>query len=370
MIQHHSIKVLKGHQQYSILLGNGMFQSIPEWVQRSLKPTKIIILTNDKVKKLYGLELLNNFKKHHLQSEIFTIQDGEAYKNQKTLFSILNHLRRNKFQKDSCLLALGGGVVGDVGGFTAAIYMRGISLLQVPTTLLAQVDASFGGKTAIDFDGVKNLLGTFYQPKAVFIDPLVLRTLDKRNIRTGLAEIIKYGIICDPDLFKFLELKCEDILHLESSPLLHAILRSCEIKSEIVSQDEKEEGIRAWLNYGHTLGHALEAQYQFKGITHGEAISVGMRFASLLAYKLGVCNAATLARQSRLLWKVGLIPKLKTFDVKSILEKMTLDKKAKGGVNQFILTRKIGLVSIQRNLPSAAIYSALMKIRAEVCESC
>jgi 3-dehydroquinate synthase len=369
MIKHHSIKVKTNDRQYPILLGNGMIRFIPEWVERSIKPSKILLLTNENVKKLYGTDLLKKLNQFHPNSELFSVKDGEIHKNQKTLFSILDYLKNNKFQRDSCLLALGGGVIGDLGGLASSIYMRGISLIQVPTTLLAQVDASIGGKTAIDYGDIKNLIGTFYQPKAVFIDPLVLRTLNERNICTGMAEIIKYGIICDAELFQYLELNYEAIKRLESIPILHSILRSCEIKARIVSKDEKEKGIRAWLNYGHTLGHALEAYYQFKGITHGEAIAVGMRYASLIAHKLGICNSVTMERQSQLLQRVGLMPRLKPFDVKSVLEKMTLDKKVKGGQTQFILTRKIGLVSIQRNLPSTAIYSALKQIRAEVCES-
>ena len=267
-------------------------------------------------------------------------------------------------------MALGGGVIGDLAGLAASIYMRGISLVQVPTTLLAQVDASIGGKNAIDFGGIKNLIGTFYQPKGVLVDPDLLKTLDERNFQTGLSEIIKYGIIFDSRFFGFLESNMDSLLRRERLPLQYAISRSCEIKALIVSKDEKEKGIRAWLNYGHTLGHALEAFYRFGGITHGEAIAIGMRFASLLAFKQGLCNQATVDRQWNLLWRAGITPKLKRFDIKTVYEKMTLDKKARKGKTQFVLTRKIGLVSIQKNLPSSAIYSALRQVRAEACEPC
>ena len=354
--------------KHPILIENGLIHSLPEWVYRELKPSKVMILTNKKLEKLYGKKVLSNLKKYNKATFLYSVKDGERFKNKETLFDILSQLRKYKFQRDSCLLTLGGGVVGDLGGFAAAVYMRGISFVQFPTTLLSQVDASVGGKTAIDFGGIKNLIGAFYQPKGVLIDPEVLSSLDDRNFRTGLSEVIKYGIIYDPRFFKFLENNILLLLRREPKVLLQAIYRSCQIKSLIVSKDEKEKGIRAWLNYGHTLGHALEAYYHFEGITHGEAIAYGMRFASLLALELGLCDQSCVDRQWNLITKSGLNSKLKKFDIKTVHEKMTFDKKAKKGKAQFILTRKIGLVSIQQNLSSSAIYSALRQVQAEACE--
>jgi 3-dehydroquinate synthase len=356
-------------KNYPIQIESGLLDYVPAWVIKNIHPSKIMIVTNEKIEKKYGKLLMSGFKKRRLPACAFIIKDGESYKNEKTLFSILKQLRKMEFQRDSCLLALGGGVVGDLSGFAASIYMRGISFVQVPTTLLAQVDASIGGKNGIDFEGIKNLVGTFYQPVSVLIDPLVLKTLDDRNIRTGLAEVIKYGVIYDARFFRYLEGNLDRLLHREMKALLTVIVRSCQIKASIVSNDEREKGKRVWLNYGHTLGHALEAYYQFKSITHGEAIALGMRFASLVAFQQGLCNQTTVDRQWNLLRRAGLIPKLKTFDIKSVYEKMLLDKKVKNGRVQFILTRKIGLVSIQQNLPSSVIYSALRQVQAEACES-
>ncbi len=364
-----TIKLSTPTQQYTILIQKGLFHSSSFWIRRNINPSKVLILTDRRVEKLYGNALLKEFGNQHLSTYLFSIPNGEIHKNKVSLFAILDQLRKLKFQRDACLLTLGGGVVGDLGGFAASIYMRGISLLHVPTTLLSQVDASIGGKTAIDFGGIKNLIGSFYQPKGVLIDPGLLSTLDERNIRTGLAEIIKYGIIYDARFFNYLEKKLDAILRLEPASLLHSITRSAEIKAAIVSKDEKEKGNRAWLNYGHTLGHALEAFYEFGKITHGEAIAVGMRFAALLANRLGLCDKDTMDRQESLLRRAVLLRKLTPFDLHSVYEKMALDKKTKGGKPQFILTRKIGLVSIQKNLPSSAIFSALRQVRAEACES-
>ncbi len=364
-----TIPVSLSDRNYTIQIGNGLLKDVPSWIIKHVNPSKIMIITNDKVMENYGKLLRRGFQKKNIPSDQFIIKDGEFYKNEKTLFAILKQLRKMGFQRDSCLLALGGGVVGDLSGLAASIYMRGITFVQVPTTLLAQVDASIGGKNGIDFEGIKNLIGTFYQPVSVFIDPFVLKTLDARNIRTGLAEIIKYGVIYDAHFFNYLENNLESLLRLETKALLTVIVRSCQIKASIVSKDEREIGNRAWLNYGHTLGHALEAYYRFGSITHGEAIAVGMRFASLAALKQGLCNQATVDQQWNLLRRARLTPKLKPFDIKSVFKKMTLDKKAKNGKVQFILTRKIGLVSIQKNLPSSVIYSALRQVRAEACES-
>jgi 3-dehydroquinate synthase len=363
-----SILVSVRDQEYPILISDGLFHEMPSWVCRQVRPSKVMILTNRKVEKMYGKKLLTDFHKHHCSTFIYSISNGEKYKNKDSLFAILNQMRKMNFQRDSCLLALGGGVVGDLGGLAASLYMRGIALVQAPTTLLSQVDASIGGKNAVDFGDIKNLIGTFYQPKGVLIDPVVLKTLNERDFRTGLSEIIKYGIIYDHRFFNYLDKNMERLLQRDPKILKHVINRSCQIKALIVSRDERENGIRAWLNYGHTMGHALEAFYQFKGITHGEAIAYGMRFASLLAFKQRLCDQKTVDRQWDILRRAGLTPKLGKFDIKIVHEKMTLDKKARRGKAQFVLTRKIGLVSIQKKLSSSAIYSALRQVQAEACE--
>jgi 3-dehydroquinate synthetase len=242
--------------------------------------------------------------------------------------------------------------------------MRGIQFVQCPTTLLAQVDAGIGGKTAIDFKNIKNLVGAFYQPKVVLADTSVLKSLSDRQLRTGLAEVIKYGVIQDPALFRVLEERLDDVLGKDTKLLTELVRRSCQIKAKIVAADEKESGQRAWLNYGHTLGHALEAYFNYDALTHGEAISYGMWFAGLLSYRLGLCDAASVDRQIRLLRRAGLFRPIPRFNEQKVYEKMTLDKKAKNGQIQFILTRKIGLVSIQKSVPRSVVFSTLRQLQA------
>jgi 3-dehydroquinate synthase len=230
---------------------------------------------------------------------------------------------------------------------------------------LAQVDASIGGKTAIDFGGIKNLIGTFYQPKTVLIDPLLLMSLNNRQYTSGLAEIIKYGIIQDAVLFKKIEDKTKNVINRDPEILNFIIRRSCELKARIVSEDEKEKGKRSWLNYGHTLGHALESYFKYKILTHGEAIAYGMYFAAKLSQRLNICTDEVPRRQNELLRKVGLFRKLPRFDIRTIYKKMILDKKGNNGKVQFILTRKIGLVTIQKNIPKSIILSALKQFQTD-----
>jgi 3-dehydroquinate synthase len=251
---------------------------------------------------------------------------------------------------------LGGGVVGDLGGFAASIYMRGIQFVQCPTTLLAQVDAGIGGKTAIDFKNIKNLVGAFYQPKVVLADTSVLQSLNDRQLKTGLAEVIKYGVIQDLAMFGLLEERLDDVLHKDPKLLTELVRRSCQIKAKIVSADEKESGQRAWLNYGHTLGHALEAYFNYDVLTHGEAISYGMWFAGLLSYRLGLCDTESVDRQIRLLRRAGLFRPIPRFNERKVYDKMTLDKKAKSG--------QIGLVTIQKSVPQSVVFSTLRQLQA------
>jgi 3-dehydroquinate synthase len=291
------------------------------------------------------------------------IPDGESQKNEKVLFRVLKGMSISGLQRDSCLVALGGGVIGDLGGVAASLYMRGIDFVNCPTTLLAQVDAAVGGKTAVDFAGIKNLVGTFHQPKCVVIDPETLNTLDKRQLRTGLAEIIKYGVIQDKELFSLIERGLEKILVGDTGFLTQLIRRSCAIKARIVTEDEREGGKRAWLNYGHTLGHALESHLHYKILTHGEAVAYGMWFAALLSLKMGLCSNPTVERQRRLLERAGLFRELPSLDFGKIYQKMLLDKKARNGRILFVLTRKIGVVTIQKNVPKSAIFWAFKRIQ-------
>lgn len=359
------ITVKLGDRSYSVFIQNGLLKKCGYYFQKTESAKQVVILSTPRIYKACGDQLHVSLKKIGIRPRLILARDGEKYKNEGSLFYVLKKLALYGFQRDSCLIALGGGVIGDLGGLAASLYMRGINFVQCPTTLLAQVDASVGGKTAIDFAGAKNLIGTFYQPKFVLIDPEVLRTLNERQFKTGLAEVIKYGVIWDKSLFEDFEKRLDPILKREPNILFRLISRSCDIKARIVSRDEREGGKRAWLNYGHTLGHALEACDGYKNLTHGEAIAYGMWFASLLSLKLGLSTEDVLRRQLAVFKKINLLRKLPRVRPQEIYEKMFLDKKARDGQVQFILTRKIGLVTIQKNIPRPIIFSALTQLLAE-----
>ncbi len=355
--------------KYNILIQKDILRYAHKYMPHVIFSDKLLILSTHNIYKKHGYKLLKSLKKIGKKIYVYLIPDGEIFKNQKYLFSVLNKMSELGFQRDSCLIALGGGVIGDLGGFAASIYMRGIEFVQCPTTLLAQVDASIGGKTAVDFYGIKNLIGSFYQPKMVLADTKVINTLTERQFRTGLAEIIKHGIVLDPKLFCYLEKNLKVVLKRNPIIMQTVIARSCKIKALIVSEDEKEVGKRMWLNYGHTLGHALEAYYGYQLLTHGEAVAYGIRFASLLSIHMRLCDSTVVARQYDLLKRAGLFRKVPAFDKNKIYQKMFLDKKSRKGGIQFVLTRKIGLVSIQENVPKPVVFSALNQLQAEASEN-
>ena len=359
------IKVNLRDRGYEIRIQKGILGRFAD-MTRDLKNKKFVILSSAEIFKKYGGRIQTSLKRMKISPEVILIREGEQNKNEKTLFNILKRMAGLGIQRDWCLVVLGGGVIGDIGGFAASIYMRGINFVQVPTTLLAQVDASIGGKTAIDFVGIKNLVGTFYQPSLVLTDPEVLKSLDDRQYKTGLAEIVKYGVIQDAQMFRRIESNQRLIREKDGNFLSYLIGRSCEIKAKIVSLDEKESGKRAWLNYGHTLGHALESYFGYKTFTHGEAVAHGMVFAAGLSYRLGLCHQEVSERLHRLLSGIGLLRPLPRFNPEKILEKMSLDKKARDGQVQFVLTRKIGLVTIQKNIPNPLLLSALNHFQREV----
>jgi 3-dehydroquinate synthase len=362
----HPIEVNLSERSYSIFIQDGLLDKCAPHIHRAVPAKKIAILTHRKVFEWYGGSLCRNLKNAGIAAYPLFVPEGEIHKNEKTLMFILRKLASFGFQRDAGLLALGGGVLGDMGGLAASLYMRGIDFIQCPTTLLAQVDASIGGKTAIDFSGIKNLIGAFYQPKLVLIDPTTLKTLNERQFRTGLAEVVKYGVIADGKLFRSLEKNLGSVLSRQDGVLNRLIHRSCSIKAKIVSRDERESGSRARLNYGHTLGHALEAYYGYDRLSHGEAIAYGMWFASSLSVRLGLCTKEVLIRQVRLLRRIGLFKKISGFNVATVYEKMLLDKKGKEGSIQFVLTRKIGLVNIQKNIPRQIILSALTQLLSQM----
>lgn len=344
----HRIKVTLPQNPYEIEIGHEILGSLGERLRHLGLGQKVAVVTNPVVRKLYGSPVLRSLKKAGFRTSVIEIPDGERFKTTRWVNSIYDKLVRNKFERQSCLIALGGGVIGDMAGFAAATYLRGIPYVQVPTTLAAQVDSSVGGKTGVNHPLGKNLIGAFYQPRLVYTDVKVLESLDRRNFMSGLAEVVKYGVIADAEFFNFLERHLTRIIAQNPYYLIPAIRRSCEIKAQVVQEDEREGGLRKILNYGHTLGHALETVTLYRRYLHGEAISIGMAFAARLAYELGLCDKKTVQRQETLLARTGLPISLPPNSPSSILEAMSHDKKVKQGEIHFILADKIGHVLIRK----------------------
>lgn len=319
---------------------------------------KVAVVTNPLIGRLYGGVTLRSLKKAGFQPLYVQIPDGERYKTIRWVNFIYDELLKHRFERSSCLLALGGGVIGDMTGFAAATYLRGIPYVQIPTTLAAQVDSSIGGKTGVNHPRGKNLIGAFHQPRLVYTDIKTLETLDRRNFVSGLAEVIKYGVIADGAFFGYLEAQLPRILERNPHYLLPAVKRSGEIKAEVVWKDEREGGLRRILNYGHTLGHALEAATHYRKYLHGEAISVGMSFAARLSLSLGLCKAESVERQERLLVRSGLPIAFPKIGQRAVLDAMAHDKKVRGGAIYFVLAGPIGRVSV-RPVPAGKIQAQL-----------
>ena len=348
----HRIKVALPQNPYEIEIGWGILEALGERLTHLGLGQKVAVVTNPLVKRLYGATVLKGLNKAGFKTLFIEIPDGERFKITRWISRIYDELIHHKFERESCLVALGGGVIGDMTGFAAATYLRGIPYIQVPTTLAAQVDSSIGGKTGVNHPRGKNLIGAFYQPRLVYTDAQVLETLDKRNFISGLAEVIKYGVIADAEFFNFLERALPEIIALNPHYLLPAIWRSCEIKAQVVQEDEREGGLRKILNYGHTLGHALEAVTAYRKYLHGEAISIGMVFAAKLAYDLGLCEQKTVHRQETLLVHADLPVAMPKITPAEILEAMSHDKKVKGGEIHFVLADQIGHVLVRSVKPT------------------
>ncbi len=317
--------------------------------------TKVAIVTNPTVSALHLNRLLSKINANDLT--VVTIPDGEEYKTLDTVVTILDKLFENKLDRKSLLIAFGGGVIGDMTGFTASLYQRGIGFIQIPTTLLAQVDASVGGKTGVNNRFGKNLIGAFYQPKAVYIDTDFLDTLPKREFSAGMAELIKMAIMFDSEFFNFLEK--DDLSSKES--LQKAIARSVELKAWVVNQDEKEAGIRAVLNYGHTFAHVIENETKYKRFLHGEAVAIGMVMANFLSLELGLIEENEINRVEELLIKHNLPVDYEIEDIDLFYNKFFLDKKSANSKIKFILPKGIGDFEVRDNISKDIVKSVLSK---------
>nr|HID57795.1 3-dehydroquinate synthase [Desulfobacterales bacterium] len=348
---------LKKHidDSYRILIGKGILQQLSGEIEGLGSFNSQIIITDSNVNSLYGQRVLDELESSDANLHLLEIPPGEASKSLNTVIRLAKQLVSLHVDRKSIIIALGGGVVGDLAGFVASIYMRGIPYVQVPTTLLSQVDSSVGGKTGINLEEGKNLLGSFYQPKAVIIELTFLRTLSERDFQNGLAEIIKYGIISDEELFSLLEKESEAIKNRDLGLIEFLVERSCEIKSEVVKKDEKELGLRRILNFGHTLGHALESISDFR-FSHGEAISIGMVAAAKISSKLGYLDDVSCNRIEMAIKRYGLphcIPA--DLDTERIFTLIKNDKKALKGRPNFVLVRDIGNPFVTDEVPGKIV---------------
>jgi len=331
-----------GERSYPILIGSGILGRVGEELSRLAFPHRIAVISNSTVTTLYGEELLGSLAAAGFQAELISIGDGEKFKSLQTLEDIFGQLIRRGFDRGSGMLALGGGVVGDITGFAAATYLRGVPFVQVPTTLLAQVDSSVGGKTAVNHPLGKNLIGAFYQPQLVHIDVATLETLPQREFAAGLAEVVKYGVIADREFFQWLSRERQAIMAQVPEVLVALVKRSCQIKANVVENDEKEHSLRAILNFGHTYGHTVETLSGYGTVRHGEAVALGMLVAASCAAELGLCRNEEIAAIRDLLQAFRLPVRLPDLPLDAVLEVMARDKKVKNGVLRLILNRALG----------------------------
>ncbi len=365
-----TVSVSLGPRSYPIHIRSGLLHNLPELPAAAL-PGEIALVSNASVVPLYADALLQKLEARGQVVTTLSMGDGEEFKSLEIASRAYDELAEARFSRRGAVWAVGGGVTGDLAGFVAATWMRGVSFVQVPTTLLAMVDSSVGGKTGVNHPRAKNLIGAFWQPVAVLCDPDCLRTLPPRELRSGLAEVIKYGVIADAELFEFLERNLDAAMKLDGEVLSHIIARSCRIKADVVGEDERESdaiGRRAILNYGHTAGHAFEAVMQYGQLLHGEAISIGMTVAARLATALGTIENGAgnelMERQTRLFERAGLPTQTpEGADFEDLWAAMALDKKNRGAGVNFILPTRIGEVMRVENVSADSVREAIFSHR-------
>jgi 3-dehydroquinate synthase len=353
-----TFRVALGERSYPIHIGSGLLARA-DLLLPHLAQKRAAIITNTSVGPLYLDPIKGALEGAGVEVIPVVLPDGEEHKNWATLNKVFDQLLGARCERRTTLIALGGGVVGDICGFAAATYQRGVPYVQVPTTLLAQVDSSIGGKTAINHPLGKNMIGAFYQPRVVISDMDTLRTLPERELRAGLAEVIKHGLIRDAAFFDWLEANVERLLAKDPEALAHAVLKSCEIKSAVVSVDEREEGERALLNYGHTFGHAIETGFGYGEWLHGEAVAAGMALAADLSARLGMLSSGDVGRVRAILERAGLPAGVQGMRAERFRELMSVDKKARDGQLRFILLDRIGAASIRSDVSAAALDETL-----------
>lgn len=350
-----------GDRSYPIHIGCGVLTE-PGLIASAIRGDKVAVITNETVAPLYLQQLKDQLGKFDLLEIV--LPDGEQYKNLEYLNRIFDALLEAHANRDITLVALGGGVIGDMTGFAAACYQRGVDFIQIPTTLLAQVDSSVGGKTGVNHALGKNMIGAFYQPRAVFIDIDTLDTLPDKQLSAGLAEVIKYGLIVDADFFAWLEQHIGELVRLDKEALEHAILLSCKIKADVVAKDERESGVRALLNLGHTFGHAIETGMGYGAWLHGEAVAAGMVMAADLSQRLGWLAPSDVDRVRKLIASANLpIAGPANLSVETYLDLMAVDKKVKKGKMRFVLMKQIGAAIVTDDIDPGLLQQTLEACR-------
>ncbi len=351
-----TLQVDLGHTSYPIAIGAGLLGD-RDLMNDKIPGHDLLIVTNTTIAQLYLKKLTQSFAHRHTAECI--LPDGEQHKTLQTAGWVFDALVGNKMNRDVTVLALGGGVVGDIAGFAASCYQRGVGYAQLPTTLLAQVDSSVGGKTGVNHAAGKNLIGAFYQPRVVIADTDALKTLPDRELKSGLAEVIKYGCVWDPLLFDWLDRNMGALRLRDEDALTYAIARSCEIKAKVVARDEREHDLRAILNFGHTFGHAIEAATGYETFLHGEAVGLGMLIAADLSVRLGLVEPGVKTRIREILVKAGLPVEPPRVGAARILEHMQMDKKVLAGALRLVLLEKMGRAVVTSQYPQTALDATL-----------
>lgn len=348
-----SVNVPLAERSYAIHIGQGLLGSLPEWLPNVLgRCEHAAIIVDARLSETLGATVKESLAAAGYRVSLLDVPSGESSKSIGQAERLWEGLLAERADRGSAVLALGGGVVGDLAGFVAATFVRGLPLIQIPTTLLSQVDSSVGGKTGINLPAAKNMVGAFWQPSLVVIDTHTLSSLPKREFVSGLAEVVKYGVILKPDLFAYLEQNVQSILHMDPGAITHIVAESCQAKADVVSQDERETtGLRAILNYGHTFAHALESASGYGTFLHGEAVSVGMHLAALCAQRLGRVDSEFVERQRTLLENLQLPIHFKGLDPEQLWELMQHDKKVQHGTLRFILPDRLGHVELVADVP-------------------
>jgi len=353
------VPVALGERSYEIHIGAGILSETAAALQPLKLARRCAIITDDRVGPLYASRLQEILRGGGYEAACCVVPAGEPSKSLEQAARLYDQLLDAKLDRRSFIVALGGGVVGDLAGYVAATFLRGVPFVQVPTTLLAQVDSSVGGKVGVNLPRGKNLIGAFYQPRVVVVDTKTLESLPLREYRAGLAEVIKYGIIYDSKLFEQLEAQAERVFAKDLALMEKIIARCCEIKAEVVSMDEREDGLRAILNYGHTIGHAIEAVTRYGEYLHGEAIAVGMVRAARLSQRRGHLGKDAAVRIQKILERYGFDLTLRIGDLDSLLAAMKLDKKVQAGKIRFVLSKRIGEVLVTDEVTEADVREAL-----------